>query len=67
MTLNRYAPERHIEAPKGPELPPKPEMPDCCAGGCATCVLMDYADEMAAWRAECARIEAATKVSPDRH
>lgn len=43
----------------GPALPPKPDLPDCCAGGCATCVLMDYADEMAAWRAECAEIEAA--------
>ncbi|WP_029889564.1 oxidoreductase-like domain-containing protein [Polycyclovorans algicola] len=42
----------------GPVLPPKPDLPDCCAGGCATCVLMDYADEMAAWRAECARITA---------
>lgn len=39
-------------------LPPAPDRPDCCAGGCAICVLEDYVDEMAAWRAECARLEA---------
>jgi hypothetical protein len=55
------------DASKRLELPPRPDMPDCCAGGCATCVLMDYADEMAAWRAECAKIEAAAKLSPNRH
>lgn len=40
------------------ELPPKPDMPDCCAGGCATCVLDDYAEDMRRWRAEVAAIEA---------
>jgi hypothetical protein len=52
-----------------PELPPPPERPDCCAGGCATCVLDVYFDEVQAWKAECARIQAAhsnTPPPPDR-
>lgn len=43
------------------ELPPKPDMPDCCAGGCAQCVLDDYAEEMRHWRAAVAAIEALRK------
>jgi hypothetical protein len=32
------------------DLPPPPERPDCCFGGCAQCVLDDYADQMARWQ-----------------
>ena len=38
-------------------LPPRPERPDCCAGGCATCVLDTYADELAAWEAQVETIQ----------
>jgi hypothetical protein len=31
------------------ELPPFPEKPDCCFGGCAVCVLDGYEDEVRAW------------------
>lgn len=31
------------------ELPPKPERPDCCNGGCAVCVLEGYDEEVARW------------------
>src|SRR3546814_7521427 len=34
------------------ELPPPPERPDCCFGGCAQCVLDDYAEQMQRWQAE---------------
>ncbi len=33
-------------------LPPPPDRPDCCFGGCAQCVLDDYAEQMALWQAE---------------
>ncbi len=33
------------------DLPP-PERPDCCFGGCAQCVLDDYTEALAQWRAE---------------
>ena len=36
--------------PCEPELPPEPERPDCCGGGCAVCVLDGYFEEMQAWR-----------------
>lgn len=32
------------------DLPPPPERPDCCAGGCAQCVLDDYAEQMQRWQ-----------------
>ncbi|MGB1561837.1 MAG: oxidoreductase-like domain-containing protein [Sinimarinibacterium flocculans] len=35
-----------------PDLPPPPERPDCCFGGCAQCVLDDYTEAMARWQAE---------------
>ncbi len=35
-----------------PGLPPPPERPDCCFGGCAQCVLDDYTEAMARWQAE---------------
>ncbi len=31
------------------ELPPFPEKPDCCFGGCAVCVLDGYEDEVRDW------------------
>lgn len=33
-----------------PELPPPPDRPDCCFGGCAQCVLDDYAEQMRRWQ-----------------
>jgi hypothetical protein len=46
------------QSAEGPNLPPPPERPDCCAGGCAICVLDEYLDEMQRWHEDCARIEA---------
>ncbi|MDP9139817.1 MAG: oxidoreductase-like domain-containing protein [Pseudomonadota bacterium] len=37
--------------------PPKPDRPDCCAGGCAQCVLDDYAEEMGRWHEAVALID----------
>ncbi|HEY0973274.1 MAG TPA: oxidoreductase-like domain-containing protein [Solimonas sp.] len=37
-------------------LPPEPERPDCCNGGCAVCVLEGYPEEMDAWRQRCAEV-----------
>lgn len=31
------------------QLPPPPERPDCCNGGCAVCVLEGYPEEVEAW------------------
>lgn len=39
-------------------LPPEPDRPDCCNGGCAVCVLEGYPEEMAAWRQQCAEVMA---------
>ncbi len=41
------------------DLPPEPDRPDCCAGGCAICVLEDWYLEMDAWRQKCREIRAA--------
>ena len=41
-----------------PEKPEKPLDSDCCGNGCATCVLDIYAEELAIWEKECARIRA---------
>ena len=38
-------------------LPPRPERPDCCAGGCATCVLDGYFEDVQRWEAEVAAIQ----------
>ncbi len=55
--------------PEDRELPPPPERPDCCFGGCAQCVLDDYAEAMARWQAEVDAImaarEGATKHDPN--
>lgn len=52
-----------------PELPPEPDRPDCCNGGCAVCVLDGYAEEMHAWRRACAAIldahRQARRAAPD--
>ncbi|XP_076441230.1 NADH-cytochrome b5 reductase-like isoform X2 [Babylonia areolata] len=42
------------------QLPEKPEKPldsDCCGNGCVPCVLDIYAEELAIWERECARIQ----------
>lgn len=49
-----------------PVLPPPPERPDCCFGGCAQCVLDDYAEAMARWQRECEEIERRHHDTPDR-
>lgn len=38
------------------DLPPQPEMPDCCNGGCAVCVLDGWPEEVQAWRLKVAEI-----------
>ena len=41
-------------------LPKKPEKPldsDCCGNGCVPCVLDIYAEELAIWERECAKIQ----------
>lgn len=46
-------PRRSAEADAADEvLPPPPERPDCCFGGCAQCVLEDYAEAMRRWQDE---------------
>lgn len=39
-----------MNAPKN--LPPPPERPDCCGGGCAVCVLDLYAEALRQWQEE---------------
>lgn len=39
------------------ELPPFPEKPDCCFGGCAVCVLDGYSEEVEAWERRVAAIQ----------
>ncbi|KAK7502229.1 hypothetical protein BaRGS_00006593 [Batillaria attramentaria] len=41
-----------------PEKPEKPLDSDCCGSGCVPCVLDIYAEELAIWEQECARIKA---------
>ena len=43
-----------MSAPSQPQvadekLPPRPEMGDCCGGGCAVCVLEGYDEEVRRW------------------
>ncbi|MGH8541208.1 MAG: oxidoreductase-like domain-containing protein [Stenotrophobium sp.] len=38
------------------DLPPRPEAPDCCGGGCAICVLDGYQDELERWEKQCTEI-----------
>lgn len=49
-----------------PELPPRPERPDCCAGGCATCVLDDYFEDVQRWEAQIQEIRS-RHLSAQRH
>jgi hypothetical protein len=51
------APADHPALPE-PELPPRPERPDCCAGGCATCVLDDYFEDIRKWEQQVNEIRA---------
>lgn len=37
-------------------LPPQPERPDCCLGGCAVCVLDGYQEEVERWEQEVAAL-----------
>lgn len=37
-------------------LPPQPDRPDCCNGGCAVCVLEGFDDELELWRRACDEI-----------
>jgi len=39
-----------MNTPPEPVLPPEPERPDCCGGGCAVCVLDGYFEELLRWR-----------------
>lgn len=48
------------------ELPPEPERPDCCAGGCATCVLDTYYEEMQRWREQVEALLVAQRAAQDR-
>lgn len=41
------------------ELPPAPERPDCCGGGCAVCVLDGYFEDVQRWERDIAAIQAA--------
>ncbi|SHG64578.1 Oxidoreductase-like protein, N-terminal [Hydrocarboniphaga daqingensis] len=34
-------------------MPPQPDRPDCCNGGCAVCVLDGFDEEMDLWRQAC--------------
>lgn len=45
------------KTPPDPELPPPPERPDCCNGGCAVCVLEGYPEEVERWEQEVAAIK----------
>lgn len=44
--------------PENLRLPPPPERPDCCGGGCAICVLEDYVEELKVWEREVEQIKA---------
>ncbi|MGQ0701345.1 MAG: oxidoreductase-like domain-containing protein [Panacagrimonas sp.] len=37
-------------------LPPRPERPDCCGGGCAVCVLDGYQEEVDRWEQQVAAL-----------
>lgn len=45
------------------DLPPCPERPDCCFGGCAVCVLDGYEEEVEAWRQRVEQIRAQRRAS----
>lgn len=52
------------------DLPPFPEKPDCCFGGCANCVLDGYAEDVADWHKRVAEIRArreAERAAQDPH
>ncbi len=41
-----------------PQFPTRPERPDCCAGGCATCVLDGYFEDVQKWEQQVEEIRA---------
>jgi hypothetical protein len=48
-----------MNAPRDkPVRPEAPDPSDCCGGGCVRCVFDVYDEQMAEWRAACARVEA---------
>jgi hypothetical protein len=48
------------------ELPPPPERPDCCFGGCAQCVLDEYAEQMQRWQEQVDAIRKRRETPPPR-
>jgi hypothetical protein len=51
---------------RDPPEPPPPERPDCCFGGCAQCVLDDYAEALARWQDEVEAIRARRQREAER-
>lgn len=45
-------------------LPPPPERPDCCLGGCAVCVLDGYLEEVERWEREVAALRELAATPP---
>jgi hypothetical protein len=48
------------------DLPPPPERPDCCFGGCAQCVLDEYAEQMQRWQEQVDAIRKRRETPPPR-
>lgn len=60
-------PDPQLAASEDEDLPPYPDRPDCCNGGCAVCVLDDYAEEVNAWRRKVAEIRARREAERAAH
>ena len=50
--------------PDETDLPPYPDQPDCCNGGCAVCVLEGWPEEVAAWKEKVEEIRAKRAEKP---
>lgn len=48
------------------KLPPRPERPDCCLGGCAVCVLEGYPEELERWEREVAALRDRAAANPSQ-
>jgi hypothetical protein len=46
------------------DLPPPPERPDCCGGGCAVCVLDLYAEALRQWQEEVEALQRERESNP---